>query len=208
MTEELVHVTVNGKQVSAPASLSVIQAFWHAGYTKVDGVGCLEGVCGSCQIMVRRANSREVETRLGCQTLIEEGMQVIFVGFSTPTHHTYQLSDIGNSWDAYAQFHQIFPEASHCRACNGCTRSCPKEIEVRRGVDLAAKGNFRKAGELFLECVMCNLCMTACPENIAPNHVGLFCRRITAYFYIRPSNLISRLEEIRRGEIEEIRVTE
>jgi hypothetical protein len=48
---------------------------------------------------------------------------------------------------------------------------------------------------------MCHLCMTTCPEFIAPNHVGLFCRRIMAYFHIRPSNLISRLEELRKGEM-------
>jgi hypothetical protein len=43
--------------------------------------------------------------------------------------------------------------------------------------------------------------MTGCPEQIAPNRVGLFARRVTAYFHSRPSNLINRLEKIRRGEL-------
>jgi ferredoxin len=152
--------------------------------------------------MVRRANSKEVSMQLACQTFIEEGMQILFMAFPTPTHHSYQLTDIKNSWDVQGQFHQIFPEASDCRLCGGCTRSCPKGIQVQRGVELAAKGKFKEAGDLFIECVMCNLCMTSCPEHIAPNHVGLFCRRVVAYFHIRPSNLISRLEELRQGELQ------
>jgi succinate dehydrogenase/fumarate reductase-like Fe-S protein len=202
MSENLVNVTINGKKISAPASLSAIQAYWHAGYTRVEGIGCLEGVCGSCRIMVRRANKKEVLMQLGCQTSIEEGMQILFMAFPAPTHHTYQLADIKNSWDVHSQFHKIFPETSHCRTCGGCTQSCPKGIQVQSGVELAAQGKFREAGELFIECVMCNLCMTACPELIAPNHVGLFCRRVNAYFHIRPSNLISRLEQLRQGKLQ------
>ncbi len=200
MEQQQVNVTINGKKIQAPNALTVIQAVWHAGGTQVEGVGCLEGVCGSCRVMVKRANSPTVETQLGCQTLIEDGMQVIFLGFPSPTHHRYQLSDIQNSWESYAYFHHIFPEAKHCRMCHGCNVSCPKGIDVEQVVYLATKGRFRQAGKLFVECVMCNLCMTACPENIAPNHVGLFCRRVIPYFYLRPSNLISRLEEIRQGK--------
>ncbi len=202
MSENLVTVTINGKKIEAPASLSAIKAYWYAGYSRVEGIGCLEGVCGSCRIMVRRANTKEVRTQLACQTFIEEGMQIVFLAFPTPTHHSYQLTDIKNSWDVQGQFHQIFPETSSCRACGGCTLSCPKNIEVQHGVELAAKGKFAEAGELFIECVMCNLCMTACPEFIAPNHVGLFCRRVIAYFHIRPSNLISRLEELRQNKMQ------
>jgi hypothetical protein len=44
---------------------------------------------------------------------------------------------------------------------------------------------------------MCELCDSACPEQIAPSHVGLFSRRATAYFHLRPPNLIQRLEENR-----------
>lgn len=199
---ELVNVTINGKHITAPASLSAIQALWHAGYPRIKSVGCLEGVCGSCRVFVRRTGSAEVRTELACQTLIEEGMQVIFLVFPGPTHHTYQLEDIKSSWEVQGRFHEIFPEASVCRHCGGCNNSCPKGIQVERGVELATKGHFREAGDLFVECVMCDLCLTACPELIAPNHVGLFARRVTAYFHIRPSNLINRLERLRKGEFQ------
>ncbi|HEB97339.1 MAG TPA: ferredoxin [Sedimenticola thiotaurini] len=200
--EPLVNVVIDGKSITAPARLSTIQALWHAGYPRVKSVGCLEGVCGSCRIMVRRAGTAEVTMELGCQTLIEEGMEVSFLVFPTPTHHTYELGEINNSWEVQAHFNRIFPEADHCRHCSGCTRSCPKGIDVEKGVELASKGRFREAGELFIECVMCNFCMTACPEFIAPNHVGIFARRVTAYFHIRPSNLINRLEKLARGELQ------
>lgn len=199
-SEGLVNVSINGKAITAPASLSAIQALWHAGYPRIKGVGCLEGVCGSCRVLVRREGDAEVRTELGCQTLIEDGMQVIFLVFPRPTHHTYQLEDIKSSWEVQGKFHEIFPEASRCRHCSGCVRSCPKGIDVEKGVELATKGRFQEAGELFVECVMCDLCLTACPELIAPNHVGLFSRRVTAYFHTRPSNLINRLEKLRRGD--------
>lgn len=204
-SNQQLNLTINGKSISAPASLSVIQALWHAGYPRVKSVGCLEGVCGSCRVMVRRADSREVTTELGCQVLIEEGMHVNFLLFPTPTHHSYQLDEINNSWEVQGKFHHFFPEAELCRHCGGCNQTCPKGIEVERGVELASKGRFSEAGELFVECVLCNLCQTACPESIAPNHVGLFSRRVTAYFHFRPSNLINRLEKIRKGELEIVR---
>ncbi len=199
--EQLVTVTINGREISAPDSLSTIQALWYAGYPRVKSVGCLEGVCGSCRILVRRAGRAEVNMALGCQTLIEEGMEVNFLVFPTPTHHTYNLEDISNSWEVQAQFHRIFPEADSCRHCGGCNQSCPKGIEVEHGVALANKARFQEAGEFFIECVMCNFCMTACPEFISPNHVGIFARRVTAYFHTRPSNLINRLEQLRKGEL-------
>lgn len=200
-TQEPVNVVIDGKAIQAPSSLSVIQALWHAGYPRVKGVGCLEGVCGSCRVLVRRDGQDKVSMELGCQTLVEEGMQVLFLVFPNPTHHHYQLDEIKNSWDVQAEFHRIFPEANHCRHCSGCYNACPKGINVEQGVRLASKGRFREASELFVECIMCNLCLTGCPEEIAPNHVGLFARRVTAYFHIRPSNLINRLEELRKGKL-------
>lgn len=197
-----VTLTINGKLISAPSSLSVIQALWHAGYPQVEGVGCLDGVCGSCRVMVRRNNSSELQMALACQLLIEQGMTVFFQIFETPSHHSYQLSAINTSWDVQAEFHRIFPEAQNCRQCHGCNQACPKSIDVESAVDLAVRGRFREAGELFVECVMCDLCMTSCPEFIDPNHVGLFARRVTGYFDIRPSNLINQLEAIRTGELD------
>ncbi|MGB5834710.1 MAG: ferredoxin [Thiohalocapsa sp.] len=197
----LITLRINGKDISAPQSLSVIQALWYAGYPRVKGVGCMQGVCGSCRVFVRRADSNEIATELGCELLIDEGMDVHFLSYPIPPHQTYQLEEIPSSWEVQAKFHDIFPEAAHCRHCGGCNTTCPKAIDVEKGVDLAVTGRFGEAGELFVECVMCNLCQTACPELITPNHVALFSRRVTAYFHTRPSNLIHRLEMMRKGEL-------
>jgi len=198
--EELT-ATINGKRIALPHTMTAIQALWYTGDIMLQGVGCLEGVCGVCKVMVRREKDRTISMELGCQTLVEEGMEVIFLVFPAPNHHTYQLQEINNSWEAQTHFHHVFPEAAHCRHCEGCNKSCPKGIEVERVVNLAVEGKFKEAGELFLECIMCGLCLTACPERITPNHVGLFCRRVSAYFHLRPSNLINRLEEVRKGEL-------
>lgn len=168
----------------------------------VKGVGCLDGVCGSCRVMVRYKDTVDIKMALGCQLLIEEGMDVFFSVFDTPSQHRYNLSEINTSWDVQTEFHKIFPEAQSCRHCGGCNKACPKGIDVENGVDLAVRGRFRESGELFVDCVMCNLCMTGCPEFIDPNHVGLFARRVTGYFHTRPSNLINRLAAVNSGMLD------
>jgi hypothetical protein len=55
---------------------------------------------------------------------------------------------------------------------------------------------------------MCELCDAACPELIAPAHVGLFSRRVTAHLHLRPPNLIKRLEELRQDTPETARATD
>ncbi len=201
MSANKVQVRINGEIINAPTSLSAIQAAWHGGVSKVLGVSCMEGVCGSCSVMVKREGGNEVSTELGCQVFIEEGMQIIFLDSPSQSNHGYLLSDIKSTWDVLIKFQQFFPEANHCRACGGCDKSCPKDIKVERGVMLANKGAFQEAADLFTECVMCDLCMTACPENIAPNYVGIFSRRVSAHHYLRPGNLIKRIEDIRRGNM-------
>jgi CO dehydrogenase/acetyl-CoA synthase alpha subunit len=191
-----VELTINGMAVRAEAHMTVVEAAWANGVPRVTGVGCLEGVCGSCRILLRRG--KEVGVALACETLVEPGIEVLFLPPPAAPRHQYELAELSDGWDIQARFQEIFPEAARCRHCHGCVSSCPKGIVVEEGVALAVAGHFREAGEAFFECVMCELCDTACPEQIAPAHVGLFCRRITAFFHLRPPNLIHRLEEIRQ----------
>jgi CO dehydrogenase/acetyl-CoA synthase alpha subunit len=153
--------------------------------------------------MVRRAGAREVSCELACETLVEEGMQISFVAYLTPRRtHTYQIEAMDDSWGIASQLNDTFPEARHCRHCNGCDRSCPKGIEVQRGVNLAAAGDLRAASDVFENCVMCSLCTLACPEYIRPNHLGMFARRAVAALSMRPNDLISRLRQIETGEMQ------
>lgn len=191
-----VALTINGVAVSAHAGVTVVEAAWEGGVPRVTGVGCMEGVCGSCRIIMRRG--KEVSVGLACQTFVESGIDVIFLPPASAPRHHYELGDFVDSWDIHARFQDIFPEAERCRHCHGCNVSCPKGIAVEEGVAQASAGRFRDAGETFFECVMCELCDGACPEFIAPAHVGLFSRRVTAHFHLRPPNLIHRLEELRQ----------
>ena len=191
-----VALNINGVAVNAHAGVTVVEAAWQGGVPRVTGVGCMEGVCGSCRIMIRRG--KEVSVGLACQTFVENGIDVIFLPPASAPRHHYELSDFKDSWDIHARFQDIFPEAERCRHCHGCDVSCPKGIKVEEGVAQASEGRFRDAGETFFECVMCELCDGACPEFIAPAHVGLFSRRVTAHFHLRPPNLIHRLEELRQ----------
>lgn len=194
-----VALTINGLAVQAPAGMTIVEAAWHGGVPRVTGAGCLEGVCGSCRIMLRRNN--KVTVGLACQTFVEQGGEVVFLPPASAPRHHYEISDFKDGWDIQSRFHKIFPEAARCRHCHGCVVSCPKGIAVEEGVALAAAGRFRDAGEAFFECIMCELCDVACPELIAPAHVGLFCRRVTAHFHLRPPNLIHRLEELRQDSL-------
>ena len=204
MVKQSVHLTIDGTVFQAPAGATVVQAYATSDTPLLKNVGCMgQGVCGSCRCMVRRAGSREVKTELACETLVEDGMQVSFIDYFTPRRpHVYQAEDIADSWRVNAQLNEIFPEARHCRHCSGCDRSCPKDIEVQRGVNLAAAGDIRGASDVFENCIMCNLCTLACPEYIRPNHVGLFARRAVAALSLRPSDLIARLEQIESGAMQ------
>ena len=200
----MARLSIEGRQIEAPANCSILQAFLHAGETLAEGVGCMgQGVCGSCRVMVRRDGEQEVKTALACETLVEDGMQVAFLDyFSNPERHVYRIEDIGDSWNALRTIAETFPEAAHCRHCSGCDRACPKGLEVQRGVNLAVAGGLAEASSVFDECVMCNLCTLACPEHIRPNHLGLFVRRMIAAYSLRPANLMRRLQQIESGEMQ------
>ena len=139
---------------------------------------------------------------LACETLIEAGMQVTFVPFlERLSDHPYQLDNFKDTWRLVSQVNQTFPEAAHCRHCGGCNSTCPKGIEVERGVNLAVEGQLGPAGDLFETCIMCNLCSHICPEFIDPNHLGLLVRRVIPALVVRPFNLMQRLHQLERGEL-------
>lgn len=202
MSGDRISFSLEGREITAPPSLSIIQAVWSAGITLIEGIGCLgQGVCGSCRVFVRRQDEKEVSLMLACETLVEEGMQVSFAHFvEPPLRRRYQLEDFDDTWRVVWQVLDAFPEAVDCRHCHGCDQSCPRDIQVERAVELASSGQIMAAGRLFDACIMCNLCTFACPEFIAPNHLGQLCRRYSAAMLLRPANLVHRLVEIERGQ--------
>jgi succinate dehydrogenase/fumarate reductase-like Fe-S protein len=196
-----IDLNFDGHAIKARKGMSLLQAWTGAGLPLTENVGCMgQGVCGACRVLVRRPGQRLAGTALACEMLAEEGMQVSFIDhFPARRPHAYDLHALTDSWTAIDQIDAVFPEAKHCRHCNGCDRACPKGIEVQRMVNLAAVGQAHAAAELFDHCVLCNLCVAACPEHIDPAHLGQFVRRMNAALTLRPSDLIMRLHEIEDG---------
>ncbi len=202
-TERTVEITVNGTRLSVLPSHSLIQALWKAGHPAFKRASCLEGVCGSCRIMVKQRGQATVEMALACQSEVKPGMQVLFPQHLERLAPSAQARcySLQSSIPPLQQLREHFPEVAHCRHCHGCTVACPKGIDVEKGVTLANEGALSAAGELFINCVMCDLCTTSCPENIAPNYVALFARRSTAVNQPLPGNLATRLQTLQRGEL-------
>ena len=200
-TQEPYRLIIDGQEVYASPDSSIIQAFAHAGQALTANVGCMgQGVCGSCRCLIRREGERDVTTALACETKVEPGMQVSFLDYFIPEHvHYYDVAEAGDGWNWLDDAARYFPEAAHCRHCGGCDRACPKGLRVQDGVAEVVAGEFSAAAQTFDECVMCNLCTLACPENIRPNHVGLFARRMRSARMLRPIDLMRRLQQIDNG---------
>ena len=203
MDERDVTIEVEGRTVTAQSSCSIVEAIWSAGHALVTNVGCLgQGVCGSCRVMVTRADSTDVEMALACETLAEPGMRVAFVAHLSPSRdRRLDLGRMRDSWELTDELAASFPEAADCRHCGGCNQACPRDLDVHQGVALAVDGHLGSAGAEFDECVMCGLCAESCPESIDPNHLGLWARRVTTSSFVRPANLLQRLNELERGEL-------
>lgn len=200
---ETIRISIDGKVVDATPGNSILHTRLEGDSPLTANIGCMgQGVCGSCRCLVRKAGERSAETRLACETTVEDGMQVSFIDYYLPDHvHHYRPHDLRDGWQALPQLQQTFPELAHCRHCSGCDRACPRHIPVQQGMALAASGQLQAAAALFDACIMCNLCTLACPENIRPNHVGLYLRRAQAIQNLRPGDLLRRLEQQARGEL-------
>ncbi|MDK4696899.1 4Fe-4S dicluster domain-containing protein [Kingella negevensis] len=203
MSEEKYKLVIDGLEVEADKNDTIIQAYAKAGKAITANVGCMgQGVCGSCRCLVRKEGERSAETKLGCETKIEPGMQVSFLDYFLPEHvHYYDVQSAGDGWNWLEEVDETFQEAKNCRHCGGCDTACPKGLQVQNGVAQVVAGDFSTAANTFDECVMCNLCTLACPENIRPNHVGLFARRMKAARTLRPVDLMRRLQEIDTGKV-------
>lgn len=197
--DKTISLMVNGRTIQAETGSSILEAMMASGETVINNIGCAgQGVCGSCRILMKKAGEKSVVSKLACETRVESGMQVSFLDHLPIYHlqHTYQMNDWdGHTWHILERINEVFPEAKNCRHCGGCDSACPRHLEVQKGVNMAAAGNL-DAAQIFDECIMCNLCTIACPEMIAPNHLGSYIRRLTTAITMRPNDLVQRLHQI------------
>ncbi len=105
METNRVRVTIDGTVLYVPAMATIVQAYAMAGIPLLKNVGCVgQGVCGSCRCLVRGTGSREVETELACETLVQDGMQGSFIDYFTPRRpHVYQIEKVADSWQVNVQ---------------------------------------------------------------------------------------------------------
>ncbi len=194
-----VRIVFEGEPLVARVGQTVLWAVWSSGRTLVTNVGCLgQGVCGSCAIYSR--TSEGVSMELACERLVEEGLEVHFVEtLEGLSRHRYSLDELTDGWRAPALLNERFPEAAHCRHCGGCDAACPRDLPVEAGVQAMVEGQLSESGSPFDACIMCELCTYVCPEQIAPNHLLLAARRMTAAGVQRPAQLIERLRELEAG---------
>jgi ferredoxin len=190
---------VAGRAIEAVPGQTVLQAWLDSGTPVTSNVGCSgQGVCGSCRALVRRAGTNRVSTELACVLVAEDGMHVSFLDEFGP-HRSRSYEAAGDTWAVLDELHAVFPEAEHCRHCGGCDAVCPKGIQVEASVADAVSGRVAPAAAAFDLCVMCDLCTAACPEFIAPNHLGLYLRRRNVSTTLRPADLIRRIHQIDQG---------
>ncbi|OGW59210.1 MAG: hypothetical protein A2V83_05570 [Nitrospirae bacterium RBG_16_64_22] len=192
-----VGVEILGRTFQVPAGITAVDALWLTGHALERGVGCLGGVCGACTMLYTTPGSPNFNVGLGCRTVITEGMSFFPFPQRGRSRYRYDLSEVK---DPAGELLDHFDRADKCRHCHGCTNVCPQKIQVEEAIELAGKGEFEKAGEMFLPCVMCGACLAECPEEMEPNHILLYARRGFAARLAPPPQELERMaREIREG---------
>ncbi|RNC67724.1 MAG: 4Fe-4S ferredoxin [Desulfuromonadales bacterium] len=190
--DAIITVELEGRKIKVPAGLTVIEALWDTGHDVKRGIGCLSGLCGACTVAYLEKGNKKVRFGLGCQKVIEEGMNVIMIP-CFPCHAArYSLKAPENPLEKLKELYDELYTCNDCRSCN----ICPEWINVAGVMRSAMDGDYESAAAHVTDCVMCGLCASRCPRNIAPHYVALYIQRALARERPFPPNLRNRLEGI------------
>ncbi len=188
----LITLELEGRKIRVPEGLTVIEALWDTGHEVKRGIGCLSGLCGACTVAYLEAGAQRVKFGLGCQLVLEEGMNVIMLPYFPSRVARYDMESMESPLDA---LHEMYPELKTCNDCKACN-ICPEWIDVAAVVKNAKDANYLPAAEKVMDCHMCGLCASRCPKSIAPQFVGLYIQRSCARQRALPPNLEKRLKEM------------
>ncbi len=193
--KKLITMELEGRKIRVPEGLTVIEALWDTGHDVKRGIGCLSGLCGACTVAYLEKGAGKVRFGLGCQVVVTEGLNVIMLPYFPSRVAAYRLEEMD---DPYSRLPEVYPEVTGCTGCRACN-VCPEWINVAEMMKKAREGDCAGATEPVMDCHMCGLCASRCPQSIAPHYVGLYLQRASARRYPIPPNLEERLAQIRDG---------
>lgn len=190
--DAIITVELEGRKIKVPAGLTVIEALWDTGHDVKRGIGCLSGLCGACTVAYIEKESKKVKFGLGCQKVIEEGMNVIMIPCFPCRAARYSLASAEKPLE---QLDKVYDELYTCNDCRSCN-ICPEWINVAGVMRSAMAADYESAAAHVTDCIMCGLCASRCPRNIAPHYVALYIQRSLSRERPFPPNLGKRLEEL------------
>lgn len=185
-------IELEGRKIRIPEGLTVIEALWDTGHDVKRGVGCLSGLCGACTVAFLEKDGKRVRFGLGCQKVVEDGLNVIMMPYFPSRVAHYLLETMERPLE---HLREIYAELYTCNDCKACN-ICPEWINVAGVMKAAKEADYETVNEHIMDCIMCGLCASRCPKGIAPQHVALFIQRALAREREFPPNLQRRLEEM------------
>lgn len=194
----MVNVYFDGKAYAVPADLTIMTAMEYAGFRLVRGCGCRHGFCGACGTIFRIKGENRVNFVLACQTQVRDEMYVATLPFFPLNRKEYRLDDLTAE---HTTMMRLFPEIFACIACNACTKSCARELEVMQYIAYAKRNDLPACAHASFDCVACGICSARCPANISHALIGLLARRLTGK-YLMPDAAHNKLRvaEISEGK--------
>lgn len=76
-----VRFTLQGRKVTAPAGMTVLNAMQILGHDYLRGCGCRMGDCGECKVYYRLPDSDETGYDHACELRVSPGLEVMSVPF-------------------------------------------------------------------------------------------------------------------------------
>jgi hypothetical protein len=193
--KKMITMELEGRKIRVPEGLTVIEALWDTGHDVKRGIGCLSGLCGACTVAYLEKGADKVRFGLGCQVVAAEGMNVIMLPYFPSRVASYRLEEME---DPCSRLPEVYPEIADCTGCRACN-VCPEWINVAEMMKMAKGGDCAGAAEPVMDCHMCGLCASRCPQSIAPQYVGLFLQRASARQRLIPPHLEECLARMRDG---------
>jgi heterodisulfide reductase subunit C len=193
----MVTVYFDGKAYTVPEDLTVMTAMEYAGFRLVRGCGCRHGFCGACGTVYRVKGEARVYFALACQTQVREGMYAASLPFYPLKEQTYRLEELTAE---HTVMMRLFPEIFACIACNSCTKSCARGLDVMQYIAYAKRNDLPSCAHASFDCVACGICSARCPADISHSMVGLLARRLTGkYLAPESTHTKTRAAEIENG---------